>query len=256
MKVLVACEYSGVVRDAFRRRGHWAMSCDLLPTDVPGPHYQGDVRDILDDGWDLMVGHPECTYLCNSGAKHLYAGMKKENGRNPSRWEKMRKAADFYNTLLNADIERICLENPIFHGHAREIVGQHTQIIQPWMFGHKEMKATGLRLKNLPKLTPSNVVGPPPKDPEERKKWAVCHRMPPGPDRWKLRSATYPGIGDAMAEQWGNLSTIPSTHSPAESRDHTALREAGTEYPKGHDAQLAPQQPGPGGRRVLPGSAT
>lgn len=203
MRVLVGCEYSGRVRDAFLHKGHDAISCDLLPTDVPGPHYQGDVRDILNDGWDLGIFFPECTYMCNSGIKHLYIDCKKENGIDIDRWAKMEEATAFYNLLKDASIPRICLENPIFHPYARERVGNHTQIIQPWQFGHREMKATGLRLINLPELKPTDVVGPPPKDKNERKTWAKVHRMSPGPDRWKLRSATYPGIAQAMADQWG-----------------------------------------------------
>ena len=203
MRVLVACEFSGVVRNAFARLGHDAWSCDLMPSERPGNHYQGDVRDILDHGWDLMIGHPECTYLANSGAKHLYAGMKKKNGRNADRWDKMEAGAAFFRLLLNANIPRKAIENPIIHGHARNLIGHGcNQIIQPWQFGHQEMKATCLWLQNVPPLLPTHIVGPPPKDPEERKKWAKVHRMPPGPNRQKNRSRTYEGIAEAMATQW------------------------------------------------------
>jgi len=187
MRVLVACEFSGRVRDAFLARGHDAVSCDLLPTESPGPHIQGDVREILAEGWDLMIAHPPCTYLCNSGVSWLY--------RRPGRWEKMREAALFFRQLLEAPIPRICVENPIMHKYAVEIIGRRQdQVIQPWMFGHGETKATCLWLKNLPPLRPTNIV----EGREQR-----LHRLPPSPDRWKERSRTYPGVARAMAEQWG-----------------------------------------------------
>ena len=181
MKVLVACEYSGTVRDAFIRAGHDAMSCDILPTDSRGPHYQGDVRDILGEGWDLMIAHPPCTHLAVSGA----------------RWFKHKaveqaEALDFVRLLMNAPIERIAIENPVSIISSK--IRKPDQIIQPWQYGHGETKATCLWLKNLPKLTPTNVV-------EGRDN--RIHRMPPSPDRWKLRSTTYAGIAQAMAQQWG-----------------------------------------------------
>jgi site-specific DNA-cytosine methylase len=182
VKVLVACEYSGTVRDAFLSAGHYALSCDLLPCEstASGDHYQGDVRDVLDHGWDLMIAHPPCTHLAVSGA----------------RWFKDKKAQqaeslDFVRLLLNAPIDRIALENPV------SIISSHIrkpdQIIQPWMFGHGETKATCLWLKNLPLLNPTNIV-------DGRKQ--RIHRMPPGPNRWKERSRTFVGIANAMAEQW------------------------------------------------------
>ena len=201
MRVLVACEYSGVVRDAFLANGHDAISCDLLPTDSPGPHYQGDVFDILDEGWDLMIAHPPCTYLSNSGVRWLYT----QEGR----WDKMREGGEFFKALLRAgdhgSIPRVCVENPIMHKHAVRIVGaKQTQIIQPWQYGHPETKATGLWLRGLPALTETNNVREHmltlPKS--ERN---CIHYASPGPDRWKLRSTTYAGIAAAMAEQWGNL---------------------------------------------------
>ncbi len=183
MKILIACEYSGRVRDAFIRRGHDAISCDLLPTDAPGPHYQGDVADILNDGWDMMIAHPPCTHLAVSGARHFAA--KRESGV-------QQEALDFVRLLLEAPIERIALENPV------SIISSHIrkpdQIIQPWQFGHGETKATCLWLKNLPKLQPTNIV-------EGRE--ARIHKMPPSADRWKKRSETYEGIANAMAAQWG-----------------------------------------------------
>lgn len=195
MRVLVACEYSGRVRDAFIALGHDAMSCDLLPTDQPGPHYEGDVFDIINDGWDLMIAHPPCTYLANSGAKHLYKGMKKENGRCPERWANMETGALFFKRLLAANIPRIAIENPIMLGHAKRIIGQtQTQTIQPWQYGHGETKATCLWLKGLMPLRPTSIV------PGREQK---VFKMAPSPDRWKLRSTTYQGIADAFAMQWG-----------------------------------------------------
>ena len=196
MRVLVACEYSGTVRDAFRARGHDAMSCDLLPTDVDGPHYQGDVFDIINDGWDLMVAHPPCTYLTNSGVTWLH--------KDPSRWAKLDEGAAFFKALLNAPIERIAVENPIMHKYAKERIGgvKQSQVIQPWMFGHMEQKATCLWLRNLPPLTPTNNVRDAmmalPDNERQR-----LHYLPPSADRWKIRSATFKGIAEAMADQWG-----------------------------------------------------
>lgn len=185
MRVLIACEYSGTVRDAFRARGHDAMSCDLLPTDQPGPHYQGDVFDIINDGWDLMIAHPPCTHLAVSGARHFAA--KQASGV-------QQEALEFVRRLLDAPIPRIALENPISIISSR--IKKPEQIIQPWQFGHGETKATCLWLKNLPKLTPTNIV-------EGRE--GRIHRLPPSADRGKIRSKTYQGIANAMAEQWGNL---------------------------------------------------
>lgn len=187
MNVLVACEFSGTVRDAFKARGHFAMSCDLLGSEAPGFHLQRDVMDVLRIGWDLMIAHPPCTYLCNSGVRWLHSDQ--------SRWQKMHHGAFFFRTLQFAPIERIAIENPIMHRYAREIVTDDpAQIIQPWQFGHGETKATCLWLKNLPKLQPTKIVA---------ERAAVIHRASPGPDRWKLRSLTYKGIAEAMAEQWG-----------------------------------------------------
>lgn len=185
---MVACEYSGKVRDAFIRRGHDAMSCDLLPTEVEGPHYQGDVFDILDEGWDLMIAHPPCTYLTNSGVRWLY--------EKPGRWEQLRDGANFFKALLTADIPKIAVENPVMHKYAVEIIGRRQdQIVQPWQFGHGETKATGLWLKNLPQLVPTEIVSG---------REARIHKLPPTKDRWKIRSETYDGIAEAMAQQWGN----------------------------------------------------
>ena len=182
MNVLIACEYSGTVRDAFIKAGHNAMSCDLLPTDKPGPHYQGDVFDIINDGWDLMIAHPPCTHLAVSGARHFHRKQKEQV-----------EALDFVQRLLDADIDKIALENPISIISTR--IKKPDQIIQPWMFGHGETKSTCLWLKNLPKLEPTSIV-----EGREQRIW----KMPPSKDRWKLRSTTYQGIADAMAMQWGN----------------------------------------------------
>ena len=184
LKVLVACEFSGRVRSAFALRGHEAWSCDLLPCEQgPEHHYQGDVRDLLGNGWDLMIAHPPCTHLAVSGARWFH--MKQQEQKN---------AIEFFMTLANAPIPKKALENPI------SIMSRHyrkpDQIIQPWMFGHGETKATCLWLTGLPKLQPTSIV--PGRE-------ARIHKMPPGPDRWKERSRTFQGIADAMAEQWGGL---------------------------------------------------
>ena len=192
MRVLIACEYSGKVRDAFIAMGHDAMSCDLLPTDKPGPHHQGDVFDIINDGWDMMIAHPPCTYITNSGVCWLY---NKDGSRNEHRWENLKEGAEFFKALLNCDIPLIAIENPIPHRYGLEIIGQkYTQCIQPWQFGHGETKATCLWLKGMPPLKPTNIV----EGREQR-----LHRLSPGPDRWKKRSETFQGIADAMAAQWG-----------------------------------------------------
>lgn len=183
MRVLIACEFSGVVRDAFRARGHDAVSCDLLPTESPGPHLRCDVREILRDNWDLMIAHPPCTHLCVSGAPHW--ARKAESGV-------QNEALDFVRTLLDAPIPKIALENPV--GIISTTIRKPTQYIQPWQFGHGETKKTGLWLVNLPMLRPTKVVSG-----RNPRVWME----PPGIDRWKRRSVTYSGIAEAMAEQWG-----------------------------------------------------
>lgn len=188
MKVLVACEYSGIVRDSFLEGGHYAMSCDLLESESDkGDHYVGDVRDVLYDDWDLMVAHPPCTYMANSGVRWLH--------ERPSRWGKLDEAAELFRDILEAPIPKIAVENPVPHKYAVERIGRkYDQIVQPWQFGHGETKATCLWLKNLPPLEPTEVV-------EGRE--ARVHRMPPGPERGKERSRFYRGIAKAMATQWG-----------------------------------------------------
>ena len=192
MRVLIACEFSGIVRRAFAARGHEAWSCDLLPSDDRTDfHIVGDARDILNDGWDLlMVAHPPCTRLCNSGVRWL---------AERNLWPELKDAADLFSAFWNAPIERICVENPVMHKHAKALIHNYmapAQSVQPWQFGHGETKRTCLWLRNLPKLTPTNIV-------EGRE--ARVHRMPPGPNRWRERSRFFPGIANAMADQWGGL---------------------------------------------------
>ena len=193
MRVLIACEFSGMVRDAFLARGHDAVSCDLLPSASPGPHIQGDALERLGDGWDLLIAHPPCTYLSNSGVRWLYGGRGRV--RDPVRWANMEDGANFFRAMLDAPIPRIAVENPVMHGHAKAIVGRdQSQTIQPWQFGHGETKATCLWLKDLPPLAPTQIVdGRAPR----------VHFASPSPDRWKERSVTLSGIAAAMAEQWG-----------------------------------------------------
>lgn len=196
IKIIIACEFSGIVRDAFAEQGHDVMSCDLLPSERPnGQHYQGNIFDILDDGWDMLIAHPPCTYLSNSGVRWLHT--------NDGRWDNMTKGAEFFKSLLDSDISKICIENPIPHKYAVEIIGRkYDQIIQPYHFGHMESKATCLWLNGLEPLTPTNDV----KDEmiklpmKERQR---IHYMSPGVDRQKERSRTYQGIADSMASQWG-----------------------------------------------------
>lgn len=198
MKVLIACEFSGIVREAFREKGHDAWSCDLLPTEIPGQHVEADVKDFLYAyNWDLIIAHPPCTYLANSGVRWLY---NKDGTKNWDRCRRMDDATNFfamfqiyYNIRYTRGV-KVCIENPIMHKHAKESIGDYTQIIQPWQFGHGETKATCLWLYGLPKLEPTNIV-----EGREQRIW----KMSPGPERQKERSNTYQGIANAMAEQWG-----------------------------------------------------
>lgn len=192
MKILVACEYSGKVREAFRKLGHDAWSCDLLPADDNSPyHIQGDVLQVLEQDWDLMIAHPPCTHLAVSGARWF-----------KNKQTEQAEALEFVQQLLNAPIPKIALENPISIISSK--IRKPDQIIQPWQFGHGETKATCLWLKNLPKLSPTDIV-----EGRHGKVW----RMPPSKDRWKLRSETYQGIADAMAAQWGYHSGVGKTLS-------------------------------------------
>lgn len=240
MKVLVACEFSGVVRDAFLARGHDAWSCDLLPSESPIPdrHFQTDVigaiRYTVARSWDLMIAHPPCTYLTNAGVRWLYAGGK-GSVRDPHRWDCMTAAAEFFETLRTFDVPQICIENPIMHSYAKSLIGAlATQTIQPWMFGHAETKATCLWLKGLPPLAPTDVIAPDYDKYPRRVQVSRAtgdkkqgrgsgfatriiggsggyeprvHFASPGPNRWKERSRTLIGIAAAMADQWGGLST-------------------------------------------------
>ena len=193
MRLLVACEYSGVVRDAFIARGHEAMSCDLLPTDAVGPHYQGDVRDVLGDGWDMMIAHPPCTYLASSGLHW--------NKRVAGRDALTEEALEFVRLLLDAPIHRIALENPV--GRISTAIRKPEQMIQPWWFGDDASKRTCLWLKNLPPLKETSRLPGDDKTRRANQTPSGQNRLWPSDDRWKLRSTTYPGIAAAMAEQWG-----------------------------------------------------
>ena len=190
MKILIACEYSGTVRDAFIAEGHNAISCDLLPSDRPGPHYQGNVLDILDDGFDLMIAHPPCTHLAVSGARWF-----------KNKQAEQAEALDFVRLLLAAPIDKIALENPVSIISSR--ICKPNQIIQPWQFGHPESKSTCLWLKNLPKLVPTDILEKPASGRWDNQTPSGQNKLGPGEDRWKIRSTTYQGIANAMAKQWG-----------------------------------------------------
>lgn len=181
MKILIACEFSGIVREQFRQKGHDAWSCDLLPTEIPGNHTQGDVLNILNEGWDLMIAHPPCTHLAVSGARWFKDKIQEQ-----------KEALNFVKCLMDAPISKICIENPISIISSK--IRKPDQIIQPWMFGHGETKATCLWLKGLPLLRATEIVS----GRENR-----IHKLPPSENRWKERSRTYQGIAKAMAEQWG-----------------------------------------------------
>lgn len=187
MRILVACEYSGLVRDSFLARGHDALSCDLLPSERPGPHYQGDVRHLDLSSFDVLIAFPPCTYLCRAGARWW-----------PARLTEQREAIEFVRWLMNAPMPRIAIENPV--GIISTAIRLPTQVIQPWQFSHPETKATCLWLKNLPPLVPTCIVAG---------REARIHRMAPGPNRARERSKTYSGIAEAMAAQWSNLDTWP-----------------------------------------------
>lgn len=202
MRVLVACEFSGIVRDAFIARGHDAWSCDLLPTEREGPHLQCDVFSVLDRNWDLMIFHWPCTYLTRAGAGWLYNVPKKPKAGTlfgEARRQAMIESANNFRRLLDAPILRICGENPVPYSKAMEIMGRYSQKVQPYQFGHPERKGTCLWLRNLPPLHPTQIVELPAKRSEAQR----LHHLPPSTNRWKLRSVTFQGIAKAMAEQWG-----------------------------------------------------
>lgn len=206
LRVLIGCETSGVVRRAFAARGHDAWSCDLLPAeDGSNRHIVGDVRDLLGDGWDLLaVFHPPCTRLCNSGVRWLHTpppGRTKDE-----MWRDLDDGAALFSAVWNAPIERVAVENPVMHHHAKDRIVNYqppAQTVQPWWFGDPAFKATSLYLRNLPNLQPTQRLDPPRPGTDEHRKWSAIHRAPPGPDRWKIRSRTFGGIADAMADQWG-----------------------------------------------------
>lgn len=210
MNVLVACEFSGIVCDAFLDAGHHAVSCDFLPTEstkrpewIWGKntfHWQTDVRNLLtpEFHWDLMIAHPPCTYIANSGVSWLH--------RQEGRWPKMVKGAEFFKMLLDADIAKKCIENPVMHKHAVEIIGRRQdQCVQPWWFGHDASKMTCLWLEGLPNLKPTNTVKRPKGEKYANQTPSGQNKLGPSPDRWKERSRTYTGIAAAMADQWGTL---------------------------------------------------
>ena len=204
MRILIACEYSGIVREAFAKKGHDAWSCDILPTEIPGNHIQGDVIELIDQQlrhkdsigtfrWDLMIAHPPCTYLCNSGVSWLH--------KTKGRWDKMIKGAKFFKRLLEAPIEKIVIENPVMHKYAKEIIGKkQDQTIQPWQYGEDASKRTCLWFKNVPNLKPTNIII---KDKYANQTPSGRCNLPPSKDRGKIRSRTYVGIANAMADQWG-----------------------------------------------------
>ncbi|TJW50887.1 MAG: hypothetical protein E5X65_25645 [Mesorhizobium sp.] len=207
LRVLVACEFTGTVRRAFAARGHDAWSCDLLPAeDSSNRHIVGDVREILGDGWDLlMVAHPPCTRLCNSGVRWLSKPPRKRTL--PEMWDELRVGADLFSTCWNAPIERICVENPVMHKHATALIEGYekpAQIVQPWWFGEPQFKATGLYLRNLRPLVATNKLIPPKSGTAEHKAWSKVHRASPGANRGRERSRFFPGVADAMADQWGS----------------------------------------------------
>lgn len=202
MRILIACEYSGRVREAFAALGHDAWSCDLIDTEQPGQHIIGDALEVAYNGtWDMMIAHPPCTYLTNTANRWLY---NKDGSKNIPRWDNMRDAAAFFKALYDAPIPKKVLENPIQNKYGLEMhgCGKATQYVQPWMFGHMEQKATGLWLQGVPKLKPTNDVK------SEMMKLSLKERqrlfmLPPSEDRWKIRSRTFEGIALAMADQWG-----------------------------------------------------
>jgi hypothetical protein len=211
LRILIGCETSGVVRRAMAARGHDVWSCDLLPAnDGSNRHLICDVRDLLHDGWDLLaVMHPPCTRLCNSGVRWLHTPPP---GRSADDMQaELRAGADMFNACWNAPIPRVAVENPIMHKHARALIAnwKRPQIVQPWWFGDPAFKATGLYLRGLPPLTATNRLTPPASGTADHKAWSAIHRASPGPNRWKLRSRTFPGLAEAMADQWAGWADEP-----------------------------------------------
>ncbi|WP_352916436.1 hypothetical protein [Mesorhizobium sp. M1143] len=206
LRVLVGCEYTGTVRRAFAARGHDAWSCDFLPAeDRSNKHIVGDIRHMLADDWDLLlVAHPPCTRLCNSGVRWL--SKPPRNRTLPEMWDQLNEGADLFSACWNAPIKRICVENPVMHRHATALIKGYekpAQIVQPWWFGDPQFKATGLYLRNLKPLVPTQRLNPPRPGTAEHKAWSKVHRASPGPNRGRERSRFFAGIAEAMAEQWG-----------------------------------------------------
>jgi hypothetical protein len=194
MKILIACEFSGIVREAFRKKGHDAWSCDKLDTEIPGNHIKADFRSVIQDSWDFVGYHYECRVMANSGVRWMY--------EKPNRWNELQEACEIFNITLQ-DSRPGYSENPIQHGHAKKlIVKEYDQIIHPYFHGDPYFKSTCLWLRNVPKLIDSNRLTPPEKGTDEYKKWSMIHYASPGPERWKVRSRTFQGIASAMASQW------------------------------------------------------
>jgi hypothetical protein len=228
LTALVGCESSGIVRDALIRAGVMAMSCDLLPTERPGPHYQGDVRDVLDGDWDIGIFHPTCTRLTNAGVRWLDKPPKKlapwqypaevvaayekmtEKERLEFMWDELHKGAEFYKLFKRAKMRKgKAIENPIMHCHARALIQPGPrQVVQPWWFGDPFFKATGFELEGLPHLVATNRLTPPKKGTQEHKEWSAVHLASPGPDRWRERSRSFPGMAEAMAQQWSRFAQL------------------------------------------------
>jgi len=208
LRVLVGCETSGTVRRAFASLGHDAWSCAILPADDGSNHHiRADIRDVLNGGWDLLaVLHPPCTRLCNSGVRWL--STPPPGRTHEEMWKELDEGASLFSECWNAPIERVCVENPVMHKHAKARIKNFkpaAQTVQPWQFGDPAFKGTGLYLRNLPKLRPTYALTPPKAGTEEHTVWSAIHRAPPGPLRWKIRSKTFQGIASAMASQWGGL---------------------------------------------------
>lgn len=205
MRILVACEHSGTVKSAFAEKGHDVTSCDLKPCEIdPSTHHEGDVTPLLDQDWDMIIAHPECTYMTNSGVCWLYRDCKATTVS--ERWELLNEATEFFSLFLNHKCPRICIENPIMHKHAKKRITNYVepaQIIQPWHHGSPHFKATCLWLKGLTPLQDSNRLIPPKKGTEEYKDWSKLHLLPPGPKRAEQRSRTFPEIAQSMVKQWG-----------------------------------------------------
>ena len=214
LRVLIGGETSGVMRRAFAAQGHDAWSCDLLPAeDGSNRHIRGDVRDHLADGWDLLVAHPPCTRLCNSGVRWLHVPPP---GRTLAQmWAELDDGADLFAACWRAPVGRVAVENPVMHRHARARLPSdmpRPQIVQPWWFGEKAFKATGFYLRGLPQLVPTNRLTPPRPGTTEHKAWSAVHRASPGPDRWKFRSRTFQGVAEAAADQWGGWAQQEQRH--------------------------------------------